>query len=73
MFSQKPMTIGSWWLYYLIMIIPIVNIIVFIYILLSDNANPSLKSFLWASILPLIIIIVLFFALGMSSLFLDAV
>ena len=60
MFDKKHMTVGSWWLYYILMLIPIVNIIVYIMLLLSPKANPSLKSFLWASLIPIIVFGILF-------------
>jgi len=67
MFSKQHMTVFDWWVYYVLMVIPVVNIIVFIMILLSDKTNKSLKSFVWASILPLIIVVVLLLSTGILS------
>lgn len=61
------MTVMDWWVYYLLMVIPVVNVIVFVMILLSSKTNKSLKSFVWASILPIIIVIVLVLSTGILA------
>jgi membrane protein insertase Oxa1/YidC/SpoIIIJ len=53
------------------MIIPIVNIIVFLIILFSSSVNRSLKNMLLAMILPGIILIVLVVFFGLGSGLLD--
>lgn len=67
MFSKQHMTVMDWWVYYLLMVIPVVNVIVFVMILLSSKTNKSLKSFVWASILPIIIVIVLVLSTGILA------
>lgn len=64
MFSKQHMSVVDWWLFYLIMIIPPINIIVFIMIILSNKTNKSLKSFVWASLLPIIILAVIVLSTG---------
>ena len=66
MFSRIHMTVIDWWLFFLLMAIPLVNIIVFILLLVSAGTNKSLKNYLLALILPIVIMIVLF-ATGMIS------
>jgi hypothetical protein len=59
MFSKKQMGVVDWWVFWLLMAIPVVNIVMFFILLLSGNTNPSLKNYLLALILPVIIGIVL--------------
>lgn len=70
MFKKGDMLIGDWWVYFLLMAIPFVNIVVFLIVLLSSNTNKSLKNFVLASIIPAIIIVILFFTLGFSAILL---
>lgn len=70
MFKKGDMSIGDWWVYFLLMAIPFVNIVVFLIVLLSSNTNKSLKNFVLASIIPAIIIVILFFTLGFSAILL---
>lgn len=67
MFSNEHMSVIDWWLFFILSIIPIVNIIVFIMILLSENANKSLKNYLLAIVLPGLILFGLMFILGPLS------
>jgi|GEM_PF-3208571 hypothetical protein len=56
MFNSKGhMTVGDWFVFHLLMAIPLVNIIIYIILLFSSDTNPSLKSYL---VLPLIILVV---------------
>ncbi|MEC9485710.1 MAG: hypothetical protein UMR38_07525 [Candidatus Izemoplasma sp.] len=60
MFSKRHMTVVDWWIFFLFMAIPLVNIVVFILLLLSSGTNKSLKNYLLALILPILIVIALF-------------
>lgn len=46
------MTFGDWFVFHLLMAIPLVNVIIYIMLLFSSNTNRSLKSYI---LLPLII------------------
>jgi hypothetical protein len=67
--SNGHMTVGDWFVFHLLMAIPLVNIVVYIVLLFSSTTNPSLESYL---ILPLIILVIVLgiivgmIAIGMS-------
>lgn len=65
--NRQPMRVRDWWMFYLLMIIPLVNIVVYLALLFSGSVNQSLRSYLWASLIPAIIVIVLFFSLGVGA------
>jgi hypothetical protein len=67
MFNNKSMSVGDWWLFWILMLIPFVNIFFFFVVLLSSKVNKSLKNYVIAMILPLVIIIGLLFGLGLFS------
>lgn len=68
MFSKKNLTVIDWWLFFLALAIPLVNFFVVIYVLLASDVNKTLKSFVWAIILPgLIIGGLVFLGLGLLS------
>jgi hypothetical protein len=54
------MSVGDWWVFFILMAIPLVNILVFVILLLSSGTNRSLKNYLLALILPVLILLVLF-------------
>lgn len=63
------MTIGDWFVFHFLMVIPGVNIIMFIVLLFSSNTNPSLKSYLALPIIMGLIVVigfVILMALGYS-------
>ncbi len=62
MTSQEHMSIGSWLLFMILMVIPLVNIGVFIILLISPDTNKSLKNYMIASVIPVIAAIVLVIA-----------
>ena len=63
MFERKHMTVGDWLLYFILFAIPIVNIIVIILILLNPKANPSLRNFIVAQLVLILLFILFGFAL----------
>lgn len=60
MFQNDDMSVFDWWLYWILMAIPIINVIVWLIILFSSSTNRSLKHMLWANVLIVIIVIALF-------------
>jgi len=60
MFQNDDMSVFDWWLYWILMAIPIINVIVWLIILFSSSTNRSLRNMLWANLLVVIIIIALF-------------
>lgn len=65
MFHKRHMTTGSWLLFFLLMAIPMVNLVVIILILLDRTYNPSLRNFIKAYLV--LIIIGLFVLFGLWS------
>lgn len=57
MFSQDNMKISDWWLFFILMAIPLVNFIMFLVLLFSSTTNKSLKNYIVAIIIPYLIII----------------
>lgn len=66
MFTNKVMTVGNWLLYFLLMAIPLVNIIIIILILMDPQSNKSLKNLIITQLLLMVIIGLLIFSLGIS-------
>jgi len=56
MFSEQSMSVLDWWVYFILLMIPVVNVVLFIMILLSPTANRSVRSFEYALILPILFI-----------------
>lgn len=56
---KKVMTVKDWLIFHLLMMIPIVNIIMWIKWLISDKTNLNLKNFLISSLVILLIWIVI--------------
>lgn len=68
MFSKKNLTVIDWWLFFLALVIPLLNILVVIYVMLASDVNKTLKSYVWAIVLPgLIIGALLIMGLGFLS------
>lgn len=63
MFHEKHMTTGAWLIFMLLMAIPIVNIVLIIIILLDRTYNRSLRNFIKAQLVFVILGIVLLFGL----------
>jgi len=60
MFSRSDMTVMDWYLFWILMAIPFVNIIVLILIMLSPGTNGTLRSMLWAQAILAILVTILF-------------
>lgn len=66
MFTNKVMTVGNWLLYFLLMAIPLVNIIIIILILMDPQSNKSLKNLIITQLLLMVIVGILIAVLGVS-------
>jgi hypothetical protein len=63
MFHKQHMTTGSWLLFFFLMAIPMVNLVVGILILIDRSYNPSLRNFIKAYLVILIIGLMILFGL----------
>lgn len=63
MFHEKHMSTGAWLIFMLLMAIPVVNIVLIIIILLDRTYNRSLRNFIKAQLVFVILGIVLLFGL----------
>jgi len=61
MFTNKDMSVGDCFLYYILQFIPVVNIIVFLVVLFSSNSNKSLKNLLILQVILFIVWIAAFY------------
>ncbi len=59
MFSKKHMGVIDWILFFFISSIPVLNLIVWMMVLLSKKSNPSLKNYVGANLIVIIIFLVL--------------
>ena len=55
MFTNKDMSVSDWFLYYILMIIPFVNLAIFLIVLFSSNINRSLKNLIILQVLIVLI------------------
>lgn len=60
MFQKSDLNVFDWWLFWILMMIPIIDIIVLLIIMFSSDTNPTLRSMIWAQFLIGVIVIVLF-------------
>lgn len=72
MFQKEQLTVLDWWIYFILMVIPLVNIIVFFVVLFNSNTNKTLKNYLLAGIIPVLLIIGLVIFTGVGAAILDA-
>ncbi len=59
MFSKKHMGVIDWILFFFVSSIPVLNVIIWIMVLLSKKANPSLKNYVGANLIIIIIFLIL--------------
>lgn len=64
MFQNKHISIGEWLLFYILMAIPLVNLIVYILLLVNPKTNRSLKNMLLLWLILIAIGVIGFIALG---------
>ncbi|MBU1020431.1 MAG: hypothetical protein KJ847_04390 [Firmicutes bacterium] len=69
MFQRKELSVLDWWGFFILMAIPVVNLVILIVLLVSPNANKTLKNYIKAIFLPAVIIIIIIFLLGGLSAF----
>ncbi len=57
MFKNRDMSVLDWFVFSIIMVIPIINIIFFIILLVSPDTSPSLKNFLIYTLIMTVIVV----------------
>lgn len=62
MFNKKDLAVLDWWLFFVLMAVPGLNLIIAIVLLVSERTNKTLKNYLVALVLPVVAIIILWFA-----------
>ena len=67
MFSRNQVSVGGWIMFFIIMGIPVVNLIFWLVLLVSSGTNRTLKNLLIAQILVVIVLGVLVFGLGIGA------
>jgi len=67
MFTNEKLSVGDWILFWILMVIPFVNVLTFLVILLSSDKNPTLRNMLKAQVVlvigAIVLVILLFSAL----------
>lgn len=64
MYQRKHLTIGDWIGYHIFMMMPGINVIVWIMLMRNKDTNKSLKSFMIAQFVILVMFIIFFFVFG---------
>jgi hypothetical protein len=64
MFTREQMSVGDWIVFYFLMVVPLVNILIWLVLLFSSGTNRSLKNLLIAQIVMVIIGVGLFIFFG---------
>jgi hypothetical protein len=67
MFISKELTISDWFLYRILMLMPGVNIVVFIIVLLSSSTNKTLRNMLVVELVFNLIIVTLVYFLFLDE------
>ncbi|MGD9910607.1 MAG: hypothetical protein AB7U79_08425 [Candidatus Izemoplasmatales bacterium] len=60
MFQKEYMGVFDWFAFWILMLIPVVNIVVILMILFSSNSNDTLRNMLFAEITLAILVVILF-------------
>jgi len=60
MFKKQDLNVGDWIVFWILMVIPLVNVVIFIIALFSTDTNRTLKSMLWSEVIIFAITITLF-------------
>ena len=70
MFQQEEVSVGAWFVFYVLSAIPIVNIVVWLVLLLGASTNKSLKNLLVFQLLAVVVgtvIVILFWGVIFAS------
>jgi hypothetical protein len=59
MFNDQELSVGGWIIFWILMAIPVINVIVFLVILCSKDSNRTLRNMLLAGIVLAVIAVVL--------------
>jgi hypothetical protein len=73
MFQKDQLTVVDWWLFFILMFIPLINIVVFFLLILNSGTNKTLKNYLLAGLIPVILIIGLVLFTGIGAAILDSI
>lgn len=60
MFQKEYMGVFDWFAFWILMLIPVVNIVLILMILFSSNSNDTLRNMLFAEITLAILVVILF-------------
>ncbi len=60
MFKKQDLNVGDWIVFWILMVIPVVNVIIFIITLFSADTNRTLKNMLWGEVILFAVSITLF-------------
>lgn len=71
MFSRNEVSVFGWIMFYIMMAIPLVNIIFWIVLLFGSSTNKTLKNLLVAQIVAVIVVVGLVLGLGVGATFID--
>ncbi|MBN2539908.1 MAG: hypothetical protein JXB08_00125 [Bacilli bacterium] len=63
MFQKDQLSVFDWIGYYILMAIPLVNIIVLLVIMFSSNSNETLRNMLWSQVLLVVLVFAAIFFL----------
>jgi hypothetical protein len=69
MFHNEHMTIWDWYLFWILMMIPLVNIYIFFVVLLSSSVNKSLQNYVRALVIPLLLLLIFGTSMGLFGSF----
>ena len=60
LFQKYDMSVFDWFLFWVLMAIPVINIFVILIIMLSSNTNGTLRSMLWSQAIIAILVTIMF-------------
>ncbi len=66
MFSKEMMSVNDWLVFFLLMLIPGLNIIIFMILIFSPKTGQSLKNHLYAMIVPIFILVVIYIVVSIN-------
>lgn len=64
MYQRKDLTIGDWIGYHIFMLMPVINVIVWVMLIRNKDTNKTLKSFMVAQFIILLIFVIAAFVFG---------
>lgn len=61
MFKREEVSIGAWLVFMLVMMVPLVNLVMFLVLIISSETNRTMKNYLIASLVPSVLGVFFFF------------